>query len=63
MISLYIGHWPSREKPALWIENSNTATATILAWFVNEVAADIFNEAAKQGIVWKDEETERQSES
>ena len=59
MPRLEIGKWPDRKRPILTVCNDGENRSYVLAYFVNEEAAKKFVELVKTGIVFQEEEGER----
>lgn len=55
-ISLNVGHWPDRKRPALTVHDRDKNESHVLAWFVSDLAMTEFLVIAKQGIIFKAEE-------
>lgn len=59
MPRLEIGKWPDRKRPILTVCNDGENRSYVLAYFVNEEAAKKFVELVKTGIVFEEEEGEK----
>lgn len=52
MPELQIGMWPHRKRPLLTVSNDGENKKYVLAYFVNQAAAEKFVELVKAGLVF-----------
>ena len=49
-VELKVGTWPDRKRPTLYVYDPNTNCCTIMAYFKDSKAAELFMALAKVGI-------------